>query len=778
MICHVPWNVTQHVIKQCVLPYHGVIAPQNIYDTRLRTVTFRLDPSEGLTKIRNSEVTVFDRFEFAGQLLGNEGAVCMFGVITLLFHYVLYLVDSQPEAVDEAFLYHSLLDSFVSGSHPDLVDKSRWGIRSESIVNLRHRILDLKFQAKHQQRVQTLTFEAQRRAEAAAAVAANWTQSQPAVVSGQNQDEHELPEWLLFDEKPPKVFVYDLWSAAKVRMFDPRSGKGALVEHNRNNKPQLENVETGQEAGFSPLYSLSQGSSFCSRGQWGMEVTLHDFLLQSDVYRTLDPHEADFFFVPGYGICIFESGMLQLPQITDVYRDLVARELPFFRGHERRHVFTFGSGMGINVLLGWKEILPDSIFLTPEPSLYNDFPQITKPPFRTWQHIVIPGQMHRQEITSLSNAARPLKDRTYTGVFFGRVDPSRGVHPEIARTDPTAKDVRNQLVKLMQGNLFTQEALMADVEQNPSHMVLGRDDELVDQGAAAVDAPAVVVDPAGSAPQKKKPEQGSQKAGVPTDGTALHRLGMELGRDAGDGNLDPDALVYLLETKQALGGIDLNTTKTDDFYVGYVSLDKMHELMGSSRFCFVPRGKSAWSLRFFESLIAECIPVLLSDMWELPFEDFIDYSGIVVKWPAHRITPKLLYYLRSIPDVVVDRMMRRIRELRCWWMYPSQISEIHGPLRENRVPLLCPREGVEVTVKEEVLEPIPLPDGTPGPDLRVRTPAVRVRRRPFFAFDGIMRVLAAKRGVPGVGAQVPFFQDSDFRWRNQELLAKATSPAR
>ena len=66
------------------------------------------------------------------------------------------------------------------------------------------------------------------------------------------------------------------------------------------------------------------------------------------------------------------------------------------------------------------------------------------------------------------------------------------------------------------------------------------------------------------------------------------------------------------------------------------------QLMGSSRFCLVPRGQSAWTRRAFESFFSGCVPVLLSDHVELPFESSIDYSKMTIKWPADRIDSSLV----------------------------------------------------------------------------------------------------------------------------------------
>nr|GEW81580.1 probable glucuronosyltransferase GUT1 [Tanacetum cinerariifolium] len=89
----------------------------------------------------------------------------------------------------------------------------------------------------------------------------------------------------------------------------------------------------------------------------------------------------------------------------------------------------------------------------------------------------------------------------------------------------------------------------------------------------------------------------------------------------------------------------------------------------NAKFCLAPRGESSWTLRFYESFFVECVPVLLSDQAELPFQNVVDYSQISIKWPSSRIGTELLEYLESIPDKRIEEMIARGRKLRCLWVY-------------------------------------------------------------------------------------------------------------
>ncbi|KAI3853580.1 hypothetical protein MKW98_025097 [Papaver atlanticum] len=68
----------------------------------------------------------------------------------------------------------------------------------------------------------------------------------------------------------------------------------------------------------------------------------------------------------------------------------------------------------------------------------------------------------------------------------------------------------------------------------------------------------------------------------------------------------------------------------------------------------------------------ECVPVLLSDQVELPFQDVVDYSQISIKWPSTHIGPQLLDYLELIPDKEIDAMIARGRQIRCLYAYAPE----------------------------------------------------------------------------------------------------------
>ncbi|KAL5776756.1 hypothetical protein ACOSP7_009682 [Xanthoceras sorbifolium] len=123
---------------------------------------------------------------------------------------------------------------------------------------------------------------------------------------------------------------------------------------------------------------------------------------------------------------------------------------------------------------------------------------------------------------------------------------------------------------------------------------------------------------------------------------------------------------------------------TYDFANKFEKMEYFQHLR-NAKFCLVPRGLSSWTLRFYEAFFVECVPVILSDQIELPFQNVIDYTQFTIKWPATQIGPQLLEYLESIPDDDLKRMIAHGKEVRCLWVYGPEsepCSAMHGILWE------------------------------------------------------------------------------------------------
>ncbi|GFQ02376.1 probable glucuronosyltransferase gut1 [Phtheirospermum japonicum] len=124
----------------------------------------------------------------------------------------------------------------------------------------------------------------------------------------------------------------------------------------------------------------------------------------------------------------------------------------------------------------------------------------------------------------------------------------------------------------------------------------------------------------------------------------------------------------------------------------------------NAKFCLAPRGESSWTLRFYESFFVECVPVILSDQVELPFQNVVDYAQISIKWPSTRIGTQLLDYLESIPDKDIEEMIAKGRRVRCLWVYApesepcSAFSGILWELQKKSRFNLCPQDEIAPVV--------------------------------------------------------------------------------
>ncbi len=106
--------------------------------------------------------------------------------------------------------------------------------------------------------------------------------------------------------------------------------------------------------------------------------------------------------------------------------------------------------------------------------------------------------------------------------------------------------------------------------------------------------------------------------------------------------------------------------------------------MRSSRFCLHPAGDTPSSCRLFDAIASHCVPVIVSDRLELPFEDEIDYREFSLFFSIQEaIRPDyLVNYLRNIEEGHWLRMWNRLKEVSHHFQYQ------HPPKRDDAVNMI------------------------------------------------------------------------------------------
>lgn len=98
--------------------------------------------------------------------------------------------------------------------------------------------------------------------------------------------------------------------------------------------------------------------------------------------------------------------------------------------------------------------------------------------------------------------------------------------------------------------------------------------------------------------------------------------------------------------------------------------------MAASKFCLNIAGDTPSSNRLFDSIASHCVPVIISDEIELPYEDVLDYTEFCVFVRAADSIRKgyLLNLLRGIGRERWTKMRDRIKEIvpQFEYQYPSQ----------------------------------------------------------------------------------------------------------
>lgn len=114
--------------------------------------------------------------------------------------------------------------------------------------------------------------------------------------------------------------------------------------------------------------------------------------------------------------------------------------------------------------------------------------------------------------------------------------------------------------------------------------------------------------------------------------------------------------------------------------------------MHTSKFCLHPAGDTPSACRLFDAIVSLCIPVIVSDNIELPFEDTIDYRRIAVfVETSAAIKPGyLVSILRAItPDRILE-YQKEIKEVKRYFEYEEPDGTVNEIWRQvsRKLPLI------------------------------------------------------------------------------------------
>lgn len=135
--------------------------------------------------------------------------------------------------------------------------------------------------------------------------------------------------------------------------------------------------------------------------------------------------------------------------------------------------------------------------------------------------------------------------------------------------------------------------------------------------------------------------------------------------------------------------------------------------MRGSEFCLHPAGDTPTSCRLFDAIQSLCIPVIVSDQIELPFEGMIDYSDFsVFVAVSDALQPKwLVSHLRSISKNQREKFRRNMARVQPMFVYDNGHPGGIGPI---------PPDGAVNSIWKKVHQKLPL----------IKEAIIRDRRKP------------------------------------------------
>ncbi|KAH7546075.1 probable arabinosyltransferase ARAD1 [Ziziphus jujuba] len=114
--------------------------------------------------------------------------------------------------------------------------------------------------------------------------------------------------------------------------------------------------------------------------------------------------------------------------------------------------------------------------------------------------------------------------------------------------------------------------------------------------------------------------------------------------------------------------------------------------MHASKFCLNPAGDTPSACRLFDAIVSLCVPVIVSDNIELPFEDVIDYRKIAIfVETSTALKPGFLVsMLRAITQERILEFQKELKEVNHYFDYGEPNGTVNEIWRQivRKVPLI------------------------------------------------------------------------------------------
>ncbi|XP_057949568.1 probable arabinosyltransferase ARAD1 isoform X2 [Malania oleifera] len=111
--------------------------------------------------------------------------------------------------------------------------------------------------------------------------------------------------------------------------------------------------------------------------------------------------------------------------------------------------------------------------------------------------------------------------------------------------------------------------------------------------------------------------------------------------------------------------VGYNDVHYEQSYATTDSIKASTREMRLSKFCLHPAGDTPSSCRLFDAIVSHCVPVIVSDRIELPYEDEIDYSQFSIFFSVKEaLKPDyMVKQLREVPKQRWIEMWRRLKNV-------------------------------------------------------------------------------------------------------------------